>query len=97
VEKPIFFIFSDDIDWCKKNLILDTTQVQYVVGNNGINSFRDMQLMSICKHNIITNSSFSWWAATLNKNPNKVIVFPRFWFNRVETSKDRCPSDWIKI
>lgn len=77
VEKPIFFIFSEESDWCKEHLDLfgidDKSDKYYFVDwNSGENSFRDMQLMSLCKHNIITKSSFGWWASFLNSNPEKI-------------------------
>lgn len=59
IKNPTFFIFSDDIKWCKENLKIGK-QVYYIDWNKGKNSYRDMQLMSLCKHNIIPNSSFSW-------------------------------------
>jgi hypothetical protein len=94
VDNPIFFVFSDDLEWCKKNLLLDS--VIFVDCNNGENSWRDMYLMSLCKHNINANSTFSWWGAWLNKNIDKNIFVPEFFINEVET-KDIYPENWIKI
>ncbi|RTL12957.1 MAG: alpha-1,2-fucosyltransferase [Neisseriaceae bacterium] len=96
VESPLFFIFSNDIEWCQNNLKLD--KAIYVTGNEGKNSFRDMHLMSMCKHNIIANSSFSWWGAWLNNNPDKVVVAPSKWFNdKTINTKDLLPDSWIQI
>lgn len=80
VKNPIFFIFSNDIKWCKENLNMDYPSY-YIDWNKGEKSFRDMQLMSLCKHNIIPNSSFSWWGAWLNKNNNKIVIAPKNWTN----------------
>lgn len=97
IENPYFFIFSDDIEWCKENFKLKNCY--YINWNTKEKSFRDMQLMSLCKHNIIPNSSFSWWGAYLNKNPNKVVLTPERWVNEVSEImlKDMNPSDWIII
>lgn len=78
VENPVFFIFSEDSEWCRNNLStlgLDASKdtIYFIDWNSGENSYRDMQLMSCCKHNIITKSSFGWWAAFLNRNPNKLL------------------------
>lgn len=99
VKSPIFLIFSNDIEWCKKNLPLDNENVYYVDWNIKENSFRDMQLMSLCKHNIIPNSSFSWWGAWLNQNPKKIVVAPEKWFtdNSKLPYQDIIPKSWIKI
>lgn len=70
-------IFSDDIQWCKENFIDDYYKYNFIEGQNEI---EDMFLMSYCNHNIITNSSFSWWGAWLNKNPNKIVCAPHRWF-----------------
>jgi len=68
----------------------------YVEGNE--KGYEDMRLMMNCKHNIIANSSFSWWAAWLNQNPNKIVVAPKQWFNdpTVDT-KDVIPETWQKV
>ena len=94
VDNPQFFIFSDDVAWVKENLkIPDGIYVDF---NKGQSSYIDMYLMSLCKHNIIANSSFSWWGAWLNKNSNKIVVMPSKWFNR-----DYCdgifPTEWVTI
>lgn len=76
IEYPVFFVFSDDLEWCRENLseigFSKDDKVYFVGVNSGENSFRDMQLMANCKHNIATKSSFGWWASFLNSNPNKI-------------------------
>lgn len=91
------FIFSDDTDWVKQNLVTGIAS-EYINHNQGEKAYLDMQLMSLCKHNIIANSSFSWWAAWLNTNAGKIVVAPQKWFNdtSVET-KDVIPESWIKL
>lgn len=98
VKNPVFFIFSNDIKWCKENLKLDYP-IYYINWNKGTKSFRDMQLMSLCKHNIIPNSTFSWWGAWLNDNPNKIVIAPERWFNLEvqQIDRDIIPKEWIKI
>lgn len=94
VDNPTFYIFSDDIDWVEENLKINFDKY-YIKNNNSKNtSYIDMQLMSICKHNIIANSTFSWWAAWLNANKNKIVVAPKKWFNHIEV-KDMLPETWI--
>ena len=75
VEKPIFFVFSDDIKWCKENL--DYANMYFIEHNNGEDSYKDMQLMSMCKYNIVANSTFSAWASWLNDYEDKIIIYPR--------------------
>lgn len=80
IDKPIsFFLFSDNMNWCRENLDilgLGSENVTLVDFNKGENAFRDMQLMSLCKHIVIANSTFSWWAGFLIKNPNKIFITP---------------------
>lgn len=96
VTNPYYFIFSNDIDWCKQNFRLK--KVMYIDWNNGQDSYKDMQLMSYCKHNIIANSTFSWWGAWLNNNSDKIVCVPEKWFDLpgCET-RDICPSEWVRI
>jgi hypothetical protein len=93
---PFFIVFSDDILWCKENLnnILSDTSVIYVDWNTGKESYKDMQLISNCKHNIIANSSFSWWGAWLNTFPNKIIIAPKKWLNTNIESTPRI-ANWL--
>ncbi len=90
-----FFLFTDDPKWVSKNfdIIGDKTVVNI---NLGKNSFLDMHLMSLCKINIIANSSFSWWGAWLSNNKN--IFAPKNWFNDKSINiDDLIPSTWITI
>jgi hypothetical protein len=89
-----FFVFSNDMDWVKENLSMDT--VTYVTCNSGKDSWKDMCLMSLCQHNIIPNSTFSWWGAWLNKNPYKIVVCPSRFLNN-DTYTDIYPDSWVKI
>jgi hypothetical protein len=92
------FIFSNDIQWCKDNMsaYLRGIITTYIDWNKGAQSYNDIHLMSLCKHNIIANSSFSWWGAWLNKNPNKVVISPQTWDNSEAASNPIC-KDWIRI
>lgn len=77
VNQPTFFVFSDDISGAKNILQeLELGGAVYVDVNQGIHSYRDMLLMSKCHHNIIANSTFSYWGAWLNDNPNKIVIQP---------------------
>ncbi len=92
------FIFSDDINWARENLKFPYKM--YFVSNPEIPDCEEMYLMSLCKHNIIANSSFSWWGAWLNKNNNKIVVAPKKWFNNPKANKeakDIVPKEWFKI
>lgn len=95
IQKSIFFVFSDDIPWCKEHLNL-ADNVYFIDWNKGKDSYKDLILMSNCKHNIIANSSFSWWGARLNNNPTKIVIAPHKWHQNLDY-KDIIPSDWIKI
>ncbi len=94
---PHFYIFSDDLDWAKNNItfIKNITFVELV---EEVPDYDEMLLMSRCNHNIIANSSFSWWGAWLNQNNNKIVIAPKRWF--LDTSLntiDLIPESWIHI
>lgn len=84
-------IFSDDSDWCRENF-KNLKNILFVDENN----FDSMTMMSLCKNNIIANSTFSWWGAYLNLNKNKKIIAPEKWFSD-KTYKDIIPEGWIKL
>jgi len=95
VTSPRFFIFSDDIAWVKENLDLDASATY--VKDSAITDTMELVLMSQCQHNIIANSSFSWWGAWLNQNPEKIVVAPKPWFNITPYDKNLIPGDWIQL
>jgi hypothetical protein len=93
-----FFVFSDDPKWVSVELAPTIPNPCVVVSGNGLSEVEEMQLMSACQHNIIANSSFSWWGAWLNKNPNKVVIAPKNWFQSKEkSSKDIVPENWLRL
>lgn len=96
VENPYYFVFSDDIAWARENLKIQTP-CQYVGHNLGASSFNDMHLMSLCKHHIIANSSFSWWGAWLNPRLSKLVVAPKKWFNNGANTGDLIPVGWMSL
>jgi len=95
VNNPIFYIFSDDMHWAEANIKI--TNSHFINHNKGNDSFRDMQLMSNCKHNIIANSSFSWWGAWLNNNEDKKVIAPNKWLSSMEGTRDIIPDSWIQL
>lgn len=99
VKEPFFFIFSDDIHWASQNINFIKSPTIFVSNNNTFDeSYEDLRLMSLCKHNIIANSTFSWWAAYLNTNGNKVIIGPRKWFqDSFYFNVDLLPVEWKLI
>lgn len=96
VHSPHFFVFSDDIAWARENLKI-SFPCQFIGHNQGINSYIDMQLMSLCKHHIIANSSFSWWGAWLNPSLAKIVVAPEKWFADGSAVDDLFPQGWVKL
>ena len=97
VDNPHYFIFSDDIDWCRENIKLDNmTIVDHYYKGNKFGYY--LQLMKLCKHFIIPNSTFAWWAAWLNENENKIVIAPKKWLTdeNIDTS-DLIPNNWLRI
>lgn len=93
-----YFIFSDDIEWVKDNLVVENAI--YIDSKEKRLPHEDIYLMSLCNHNIIANSSFSWWGAWLNQNQEKIVIAPKKWFENAKMqkqAKDIIPNTWIKI
>lgn len=89
-----YVFFSDDMQWVKDNIKVENAI--YVDHNYGVDSWQDMYLMSLCSHNIIANSTFSWWGAWLNNNPQKIVVAPKRWWSTIEND-DVVPDSWIRL
>lgn len=93
------FVFTDDVEWCTTNLSLSEQDVVVAATraerNKGASS---MQLMTLCDHHVLANSSFSWWGAWLNPNPAKIVVAPRPWLQDSRWDENgRIPADWVRI
>lgn len=100
LDSPIFFVFSEDFEWVENNLDFGGLPVVYVDWNKGRDSYKDMQLMSLCKHHIIANSTFSWWAAWLSKNRDKMVIAPMKWFSEGNKNcflDEFYPNEWIRF
>lgn len=91
VKSPEFFIFSDDKEYSAQ--VFEEFNIV-----KGLESIEDMHLMSLCKHNIIANSSFSWWGAWLNPNPEKIVIAPKKWFTTKKLdSSTLIPDVWLRL
>lgn len=98
VTNPVFFVFSDNMAWAKNHLETLSSSLRRVIYMDTGKDQDDLCLMSSCKHNIIANSTFSWWGAWLNTNPNKIVVAPKDWFASEQFSvNDIYPENWVKI
>lgn len=94
VENPVFYVFSDEPE--KAAEMLADYEFYAITENSGVDSYKDMYLMSCCKHHIIANSTFSWWGAWLDKKPDKIVVTPSKW-NQMCQKNDICCKGWIMI
>lgn len=95
IKDPIFYIFTDDINWVSDNFYINNS---ILLSKQTKSHFEDLHLMSLCKHHIIANSSFSWWGAWLNNNPNKITIAPKNWFKKgPKDTQDLFPKSWIAL
>lgn len=92
-----FFVFSDDPNWARQLLAERGVNYEVVDHNRGADSYNDLRLMSLCKHIIIANSTFSWWAAWLQERTDKIIIAPKHWLRRPDLDADIVPSRWMRI
>lgn len=93
-QKLKFKVFSDDIEWCKNNPLFRDYDIEFFHGSE----IEDLNELASCEHQIIANSSFSWWAAWLNPNPDKIVIAPKQWFSNPEDEKYiGIPSTWIRL
>ena len=98
IPNPTLFVFSDEPEWVKQHLSFGSFPTVYISHNKGSDSYQDLRLMSLCQHNIIANSSFSWWGAWLNANPDKLVVAPRQWYQGVILGPNELlPASWLRL
>jgi hypothetical protein len=97
IDNPKYFVFSDDIEWCKENIKLNNMViVDHKYKGDRFDLY--LQLMKSCKHFIIPNSTFAWWAAWLSDNKNKIVISPKSWFTDFNiNTNDLIPSNWVRI
>jgi Glycosyl transferase family 11. len=99
LKNPFFYIFTDEPEWVEKEFKLDMPH-QLVSGNTGSDCYKDIVLMSRCNHNIMANSSFSWWGAWLNPSPTKIVIAPKKWYASEKRDIYTCeitPKNWLRI
>jgi hypothetical protein len=90
------FVFSDDIEWVKEHISIPYPTTY--ISSPDIVEYEEIVLMSMCHHNIIANSTFSWWGAWLNRNPEKIVIAPKNWVKRRKlTFRNIVPKSWIRI
>lgn len=89
-----FFVFTDDVEWVKNNFKGSKFRI---VSEGNLSHFEELSLMVRCQNNIISNSSFSWWAAWLNSDENKLVITPKKWFKDRNYPVDLIPPFWLKI
>lgn len=96
IADPHYFVFSDDVQWARENLGFPGG-VSFVAHNGPNAAVNDLHLMASCDHQVIANSSFSWWAAWLNPHPDKMVIAPGRWFADGRPTPDLIPASWIRL
>jgi hypothetical protein len=96
VPAPTYFVFSNDEEFARQT-IPSSGNVIFVNHNDDSTSHHDMLLMAACQHNIIANSSFSWWSAWLNANPGKIVCAPRPWMDLEDCHDILLPPQWLRV
>ena len=97
VKQPVFYIFSDDPSWVKQEFDYLENK-KYVDNNTPLFNYEDLRLMSACHHQIIANSSFSWWGAWLADPATTTVVAPDPWFTGAGyDERDLCPPQWVRL
>ncbi|GFI22648.1 O-antigen biosynthesis glycosyltransferase WbnK [Lachnospiraceae bacterium] len=94
IKDAFFCIFSDDLEWTKQHLDFGKNAC-FINDDKKLADYEELLIMSQCKHNIIANSTFSWWGAWLNRNPQKIVIGPEHWLNN--SNENIMPERWIKI
>ena len=102
VENPVFFIFTDDLQWVKEHFLIQDLNYQFVIGQGINHDYVQFSIMQHCYHYIIANSTFSWWAAWLGLQKDSIVVAPENWYNdpdwqRLYESNKFIPNDWIML
>ena len=95
ITSPHFYVFSDEPEWGRTQGLFPEDTV-FISGHTGEQAWIDMQLMSLCRHHIIANSSFSWWGAWLGQQPETIVVAPNPWFHH-RSRPDILPAQWKTI
>lgn len=100
IQNPKFFVFTDDVQW-----VIDNFECSFpweIISSPKLHDYEELEIMSLCKHNIIANSTFSWWGAWLNQNPEKIIIAPKKWYSNKDFQyfyehSDFVPKSWIRL
>jgi hypothetical protein len=96
-QDTVYYVSSDDIGWVKRNLVFPSV-VRYIGQTAKITDFEAFHVMTSCDHYIISNSSFSWWAAWMGRNPDKVVIAPKNWVRESPRADlPLCPKEWMRI